>query len=381
MFSSVADQAQKEIDIWMRKSLVNPVQEESESARRNVYTAVILLAFLVVGIRPTVAAINIPGDESVGTWYPDDKKYVLNQNVSDTIILSNPLWDGSSTPTGGAPTPNDEDDRIIFDGGGHTISAPTNPSPNYYGISFDQIATSQNGYITIQNLNITGCDVGINIQTATRINMMYTNISDCQYGISIGNAGTCIITDNTISACSEYGIWLSGAIDNTIYNNNFLNNGIQAGVYAGSTGNVFDGGDPYDGGQGGNYWSDYTGVDEDVPPDGIGDTPYTFTGGQDNYPLIFPLPLTLQTTAILYIMDLIGDAATLNLQQGINNSLDAKLDAALKALDDVNQNNNVAAINALYAFINAVEAQSGNKISEEDADGLIAAAEVIIAML
>lgn len=72
---------------------------------------------------------------------------------------------------------------------------------------------------------------------------------------------------------------------------------------------------------------------------------------------------------------------TFNLKHGIENSLDAKLDAALKALEDINENNDVAAINTLEAFINAVQAQSGTKITEADADALIAAAQEIIALL
>ena len=75
------------------------------------------------------------------------------------------------------------------------------------------------------------------------------------------------------------------------------------------------------------------------------------------------------------------DVIDLNLHSGIENSLDAKLDAALKAIEDLNQNNDVAAINALEAFINAVEAQRGNKIPEADADDLIAAAQQIIDLL
>ena len=69
---------------------------------------------------------------------------------------------------------------------------------------------------------------------------------------------------------------------------------------------------------------------------------------------------------------------TFNLQQGIENSLDAKLDSALNALSDVNQNNNQAAINSLQAFINAVNAQRGSKITNEQADALVAVAQAII---
>ena len=71
----------------------------------------------------------------------------------------------------------------------------------------------------------------------------------------------------------------------------------------------------------------------------------------------------------------------LNLQQGIENSLDSKLDAVSKALDDVNKNNDIAAINALQAFINSVEAQRGKKILDADANALIAAAQEIIDLL
>ena len=71
----------------------------------------------------------------------------------------------------------------------------------------------------------------------------------------------------------------------------------------------------------------------------------------------------------------------LNLHHGIENSLDAKLDAALQALDDVNANNDVAAVNVLEAFMNAVEAQRDNKIPEADADSLIADTQQIMTLL
>ena len=77
---------------------------------------------------------------------------------------------------------------------------------------------------------------------------------------------------------------------------------------------------------------------------------------------------------------LVEKIISLNLAEGITNSLDAKLDAALNALEDVNENNDVAAINSLQAFINAVEAQRGEKITDAEADTLIDSAQEIIAV-
>jgi hypothetical protein len=83
-------------------------------------------------------------------------------------------------------------------------------------------------------------------------------------------------------------------------------------------------------------------------------------------------------TPVELIEFLVDQVLDLNLQQGIENSLDAKLDAAEKALEDLNQNNDIAAINTLEAFISAVEAQRGNQIPAADADALIASAQEII---
>ena len=78
------------------------------------------------------------------------------------------------------------------------------------------------------------------------------------------------------------------------------------------------------------------------------------------------------------LSNLIADVIDLNLQTGIANSFDAKLDTVLDALDDLNENNDVAASNVLYAFINAVEAQRGKKLTDSDADILVSSALAII---
>jgi hypothetical protein len=97
------------------------------------------------------------------------------------------------------------------------------------------------------------------------------------------------------------------------------------------------------------------------------------------YPFTTLPPLPPDPTTM--IGGLITKVADFNLQQGIENGLDAKLDAALQALEDANANNDASAVNKLQAFINEVEAQRGTKLEPWQADQLHADAEAIIAAL
>jgi hypothetical protein len=78
------------------------------------------------------------------------------------------------------------------------------------------------------------------------------------------------------------------------------------------------------------------------------------------------------------VEDLSRTVISINLQHGISNSLNTKLESVIATLDDMNDNNDVAAINSLYAFINAVEAQRGKQIPSGDADTLVGVAQAII---
>ena len=78
------------------------------------------------------------------------------------------------------------------------------------------------------------------------------------------------------------------------------------------------------------------------------------------------------------IQALTEQIVVLNIRIGISNSLDAKLDSALMALDDLNDNNDQAAVNSLYAFVNSVEAQRGVFLTDDEADVLVQSAEAII---
>jgi parallel beta-helix repeat protein len=92
----------------------------------------------------------------------------------------------------------------------------------------------------------------------------------------------CTITLNNVSDNQLFGLWLdSDSTDNLIYGNNIVRNGKQASVYLANR---------WDNGFEGNFWSNYTGADEDH--DGIGDVPLMVSDNNtDNQPLMGPFHL------------------------------------------------------------------------------------------
>ena len=140
-------------------------------------------------------------------------------------------------------------------------------------------------------------------------NKMTNNKEGIELDFSSGNT----ISGNKI-ANNHDGMFLAGSSNNSVYHNCFLNNEQQVHDYSQGLPicppsiNVWDNGYPL----GGNYWSDYVGVDvrsglgQGLPgSDGIGDTPYIIDANNtDRYPLINPygappLPtysLTITTT-------------------------------------------------------------------------------------
>jgi len=144
--------------------------------------------------------------------------------------------------------------------------------------------------ITVENLNLSNTDVGIQLWQTNNTKIANNNITANNWsGIWLEYSSNNTIVGNNVIANNDYGIGLYGSSNNRVYHNNFVDNGQQ--VYGFDSINVWDDGYP----SGGNYWSDYTGVDlysgpyqNETGSDGIGDTPYIREWIHDRYPLMNP---------------------------------------------------------------------------------------------
>ena len=93
-----------------------------------------------------------------------------------------------------------------------------------------------------------------------------------------------------------------------------------------------------------------------------------------------PTIVELKTPAGM-IAELIAKVEAMNLHQGIENSLDVKLENGVKSLESVKAGDRQDAANKLQAFVNECVAQTGKKLTMEQADELITDADAIIAVL
>ena len=167
--------------------------------------------------------------------------------------------------------------------------------------------------IKVENLNVSHTVVGVELFNTSNSEITSNNIKNNRNGIRALDSSFNNITANNITANTGSGIFLYSSPQNTVrennitdnfhgtllwessqnkfYHNNFINNTYQeSNIWSYQA--IWHDGYP----SGGNYWSDYIGVDinsglyqNETGSDGIGDTAYIInTNEKDNYPLMNP---------------------------------------------------------------------------------------------
>jgi parallel beta-helix repeat protein len=155
-------------------------------------------------------------------------------------------------------------------------TANSNDIGIYLGYSSDNILQSNTA-----NLNYYG---GIELDQCSNNNTLQESIanSNTWKGICLSSSSDDnTLTNNIVNSNNYYGICLEGSSNNTLYRNNLANN-TRHNAHDTGTNNTWDSSSE------GNYYSDYTGSDNNT--DGIGDDPYDIPGGDsiDRYPLMHP---------------------------------------------------------------------------------------------
>ena len=213
----------------------------------------------------------------------DNVVYTFTGNINDLIVVerNNIAVDGAGYTVTGSGS-----------GNGITLTGRSNVTVRNVTIknfvNGTWLSSSSNN--TLSGNNFTANNVaGISLAYSSNNNVVSgNNAANNGIGIGLQSSSNNTLSGNNFAANNGYGIYLDSSTNDTIYHNNFINNTSQA--YSSESTNVWDDGYP----SGGNYWSDYVGIDEkkgvnqDEPgSDGLGDEAYVVGTDQDHYPLMY----------------------------------------------------------------------------------------------
>lgn len=271
-----------------------------------------------------VVGNNIAANDWTGIWLRDSSNYnsVHGNNITnnyDGIALEG----SSENIISGNDITNRYEGIFLFGSSNNNTLFGNNITENQYGI--EVIGSSGN---TLSRNNITNnSDEGIYITGSSGNTIFGNNIANNRLvgvDISLDSSNNTICGNKIVS--NECGIRFYQSSNNFVYHNNFKNNTNQVYTSFYITTNVWDNGYP----SGGNYWSDYSGVDQkygsnqdQLGSDGIGDTLYVispfYVDTQDRYPLIGPFTMfdVGIWNGVAYNVDVVSNSTVSNFQLNV----------------------------------------------------------------
>jgi parallel beta-helix repeat protein len=235
-------------------------------------SAIVLMAPLKnmsVLSEPDPETIIVPID------YPTIQEAINHAKEGDTIFVLNGTYHEHNLDiTKGILLKGENKSETIIDG---------DLTGTVVKVNADQVTIAN---FTIKNSGTGSEDCGIRLYSDNST-MSNNIVTYCHYGMRLFNSHNNNLIGNAIMH-NSYGIGLLDSFSNDIYHNCFIDNAKQ--VDSIDSDDFWDHGYP----SGGNYWSNYTGVDlcygpnQNLPgSDGIGDTPHNVTTNgaeKDGYP-------------------------------------------------------------------------------------------------
>jgi parallel beta-helix repeat protein len=256
----------------------------------------IYLALGIVGGSPakynSITGNNITANKKNGIWLDMSAGYnnISRNNITRNYNNGIKLEESQGNIISENYITSNNNEGIWLTNSSSNMILGNNITANYNGIKLEE----SSNHNTISKNNITrNYYHGIFLSGSSEYNNISDNniINNAIRGIELINASNNAISGNNI-AKNDGGLYIyHGSSNNYIYHNNFIDNICQAMVSTESV-NVWDNGYP----SGGNYWSDYSGVDNfwgenQTSPGGdmLGDMPYTVNErNKDRYPLMKP---------------------------------------------------------------------------------------------
>ncbi len=219
--------------------------------------------------------------------YSSSNSTISSNTVSNNTECGIVLKSSSNSTISGNTANNNIWGIILSTAAQNNIVDGNNASYNHFGIvEWDK---SYNTYSNNRVLNNSDCGISL---YDTHHDTVSNNViaSNTNYGIHLYNASNNTIENNTLNGPNQqYGIYINNSSSNLLFYNNLVDNNISA----------------YDDNNAsndwhhpvlleGNYWSDYTGVDDGsgtgkhaIAGDGIGDTNVPHPGtNYDDYPFM-----------------------------------------------------------------------------------------------